>query len=1237
MSLVSTVLEAAAAASASAEQQQQQQQQQQQLGRSEDSTLPKFMRKRTSSAYRGSNSSAGSHRSSSSNVPAYTDVVIVGAGPTGLSLALSLALQGVSFVLVDAALNPMRDSRAIAVQSRTLEIFEDLGVASSFLLLGNRCRAVELWLSGRRAASVGLQEADEETIPVRVPPLKALASWAGGLGGAAAADTPEPIMGCSSGSPFPFALMIPQATTCQILENKLMELGHQVYRPVAVWQIQGFTTDEPTCFPVQQQQQQDGEGFFSRQDSDGSSFRSPHEFSDELGLETEDHQQQQQQQQQQEQQQQADASAQEDSNGALGYPVTVHFGWYLPRAPTAAATGAAAGAAGAAEADDPPVRFGRIRCRYVVGCDGARSVVRKAGAVSFEGKTNPKTFIVADVRFAPAAAEGAYRDPSISVSSPAPSSLSSVSAGASPAAALDSAGENHLLSRSSSVAAVDPHQQLQQQHERRLPCDLLGCGPNASELGSNAWGSELLTGFTRRLHAAAAAVLEPGETERARLTAMGRRAAAGNAVEIHLTPKGFAACIPMLNPPSREDVAAAAGSRNASRRSSRSSNGGRQQQLVMRRCYSGPTDTAGYRWRVVIERNPEVAAAAAAVAVPREPADAAAAAAAACAAAAEEEAEAPLTFGARNNSRDQSRAELVQQIERVFVGCRVSEIYWSAVYRTGTRVASTFRRQRLLLAGDAAHIQPPILGQGMNLGVQDAYNLAWKLGRVLKQGAAPQLLESYEVEQQQAANQVVRLTDRLFDIVLSASHSSACAAATAGLLPRLLLRVAAPLALHLPGVAKSFSQTLLMTHIAYESPSTALGDADTSFLGVTRPGLRVPDCLVKVARLPRSIVPDPGSGPVAGYLFELLGRGRHLLLLHVMLLPPGARKQNIFGCEIAGSPLVSRYNNEAVSTLARLCQLAVLAAGKSAAGAAAAAAAAAAANTLPFVGDPRSIAAAAAAAGVALVSAAPSLGGPFSAADFADDLPWLDKRGTQEEIDTETEEERGSEDESDLSRTSSRRGSPALPSTPAAAAPAGGGGGSVLRRHTCYPGFGASAAAGGKRAQLWASDLRVVWCLHGPAAAVHTTATANSITSEIVRGNSRFMPPQTKPRSFFLPHQEQQQQQGHVGTASGRWEETEERELVQRPLLQLVPSALLQQMQQASSSSSRGSGGFVLVDFLSDLQTKFGLKLSDPNASDGGDNSGGFTLIRPDGVMAFCGRAGDSKAARGLLDYLIRF
>ena len=67
----------------------------------------------------------------------------------------------------------------------------------------------------------------------------------------------------------------------------------------------------------------------------------------------------------------------------------------------------------------------------------------------------------------------------------------------------------------------------------------------------------------------------------------------------------------------------------------------------------------------------------------------------------------------------------------MFVGCRVSEVYWSSLYRIGARVASTLRRQRLLLVGDAAHIHPPVLGQGMNLGMQVSnplYHICWALG-----------------------------------------------------------------------------------------------------------------------------------------------------------------------------------------------------------------------------------------------------------------------------------------------------------------------------------------------------------------------------------------------------------------------------------------------------------------------------------------------------------------------------
>ncbi|CDJ65510.1 FAD-depdendent monooxygenase, putative [Eimeria necatrix] len=1226
-----------------------QQQQQKQRGDSHMS-IPPLMR---------NGSSHSSNPSSGSGLPLYTDVVIVGAGPAGLTLALSLALQGVSFVIVDAAPCTPQESRSLTVHARTLEILEDLGVAGSFLTLGLLCRAFELWVSGRKSLSVPLRDTETAAAPVRVPTLKALASLAGSL--TASSDAPEVNAACSSGSPFPFALILPQATTCQILERRLNQLGHEVHRPVAVWQIQGFDADEPSAFPVdqrtqqQQQQQQQKQRqqrstestLTTQEDSDQSSFRSPHEVADEpqviAGAEQRQvHRQEQQPQQEQQQQEESffpaftaggHASRRDSSNSQLGYPVSVHFGHYVPRNGSSSFS-----ATTPASVDEPPVRFGVVCCRYVVGCDGPRSAVRKAGGISFEQRTNPRSFIVADLQLSPTLMSACS-----STVSPAQSPV--LGASSSPTRTPPESPRGEFNGNPTQAFAASPfqlanrHQQgeddvpltlssweQQQQQQEASSCQLLGCGGLGVPV-DGLWGEGLLSGLGKRLHAAAAAALEPGEAERARLMASGRRTAAGDAVEIHLTSKGFAACIPMLKTASASAVAQATdfGSRKSG--SYGGSRSFRQQQLLMHRRSTRPADTSAFRWRVVTEKIPSMTALAPSHAMSftdSAVAPAAAAAATAAAVAGENDTR-------RQESQAETREELLQQVERIFVGCRVTEVYWSAVYKSAVRMASVLRRKRLLLAGDAAHVHPSILGQGMNLGMQNAYNLGWKLARVLRHGASPQLLDSYSEEAKQAAEQVVGLSDRFFQSVLSANGSG-------GLLSRLLLRMGAAVASHLPSAARSFGQTLI-----------ALGNGDSSFISGLKPGCRAPDCLVKVARFPKMHPPDVAD-PVAGYLFELLGKGRHLLLLHIMLLPPGARKQNIFGCEIAGAPLVSRYNNEAVSTLARLCQLAVLAAAKGASSAA----------PSPVCKDLNS-----SRSGSFNVSAAAaqSLHAPFSAADFVDFPAGLEtglgssswRRGAGSS-DSETDDDNAYEDGfygADSGRDtsmgtansrplSSRRGleTPMAAAAAAEASAEGGApvGGRVLRRHTeCPTASGASAAA--TERQLWASDLRVVWCFHGPTAAVHTTATSTSITSEIVRGNSRCIPP-AKSRSLL----QQQQQQARLpsgspvaaAAASNAKIEVEECHLVERPLLQLLPPALLQQMQQASSGS-KGSGGFILIDFLSDLQSKFGLSLADPHASDGAEASCGFCLIRPDGYLAHCGKVGDTKAARGLLDYLIRF
>jgi 2-polyprenyl-6-methoxyphenol hydroxylase-like FAD-dependent oxidoreductase len=89
---------------------------------------------------------------------------------------------------------------------------------------------------------------------------------------------------------------------------------------------------------------------------------------------------------------------------------------------------------------------------------------------------------------------------------------------------------------------------------------------------------------------------------------------------------------------------------------------------------------------------------------------------------------------------------------------QLSDLRWSSTFRISMRLAQRYRDGRVFIAGDAAHIHPPTGGQGMNTGIQDAYNLAWKLALVLD-GAAPEsLLDSYEAERRPVGEDVVGRT-----------------------------------------------------------------------------------------------------------------------------------------------------------------------------------------------------------------------------------------------------------------------------------------------------------------------------------------------------------------------------------------------------------------------------------------------------------------------------------------------
>jgi 2-polyprenyl-6-methoxyphenol hydroxylase-like FAD-dependent oxidoreductase len=94
----------------------------------------------------------------------------------------------------------------------------------------------------------------------------------------------------------------------------------------------------------------------------------------------------------------------------------------------------------------------------------------------------------------------------------------------------------------------------------------------------------------------------------------------------------------------------------------------------------------------------------------------------------------------------------------------VEKVNWFSTYRVHHRVTEHFRKGRAFLLGDAAHIHSPAGGQGMNTGIGDAINLAWKIKTVLARHAPDALLDSYEAERIAFARRLVKTTDRVFTL-----------------------------------------------------------------------------------------------------------------------------------------------------------------------------------------------------------------------------------------------------------------------------------------------------------------------------------------------------------------------------------------------------------------------------------------------------------------------------------------
>lgn len=105
--------------------------------------------------------------------------------------------------------------------------------------------------------------------------------------------------------------------------------------------------------------------------------------------------------------------------------------------------------------------------------------------------------------------------------------------------------------------------------------------------------------------------------------------------------------------------------------------------------------------------------------------------------------------------------------EQINLNISFTDTRWFSLYKLHHRCVDNFRNKKVFLAGDAAHVHSPVGGQGMNTGLQDAYNLAWKLAQVINAQADEKLLDTYNEERLPIAKTLVNTTDRGFTLITS--------------------------------------------------------------------------------------------------------------------------------------------------------------------------------------------------------------------------------------------------------------------------------------------------------------------------------------------------------------------------------------------------------------------------------------------------------------------------------------
>lgn len=228
--------------------------------------------------------------------------------------------------------------------------------------------------------------------------------------------------------------------------------------------------------------------------------------------------------------------------------------------------------------------------------------------------------------------------------------------------------------------------------------------------------------------------------------------------------------------------------------------------------------------------------------------------------------------------------------EEAGAGLSFQECSWFSTYRIHHRRAERFRDRRCFLLGDAAHIHSPVGAQGMNTGLQDAYNLGWKLALVVSGKAGPALVDSYEAERVPVARRLLSTTDRAFSLVVSDTR-------LAGLLRTRTVPKLMAFAMRFERVRRLAFRTISQTGISYRDSALS-----QTLPGLPAAGPRAGD------RFPWLRLTLSANGP-AEDVFRELDDTRWTLVLVGQSAPPGGQPalSDLLGTlEIPGGPANDR-------------------------------------------------------------------------------------------------------------------------------------------------------------------------------------------------------------------------------------------------------------------------------------------------------------------------------------------